>query len=203
VAGAGGRVVLLNGLPASGKSVAARWIADQSPGSLCLDIDTLRTFLGDWRSDFRRAGEWVRPLALALLGAHAGQGGLVIIPQLFMDPTEVAPFRDEALKVGATFEQFMLVVDPSAAHERLARRAAASGPESVEATILGLIDRAGGQEDLRDMQRRMTAAFSSDHTLTLVDTMHGSVESLISDVAARVGVTSNGQPPGRGDTRAV
>lgn len=189
MAGAGGRVILLNGLPASGKSVAARWIADQSPGSLCLDIDTLRTFLGDWRSDFRRAGEWVRPLALALLAAHAGSGGTVVIPQLFMDPTEVAPFRSEAHKVGATFEQFMLVVDPSVAYERLIRRAAASGPESVEATILELIDRAGGQEDLRDMQERMTAAFSADCTLTLLDASHESLESFISGVASRVGST--------------
>ncbi len=70
--------------------------ADQSPESLCLDIDTLRTCLGDWRSDFGRAGEWVRPLALALLSAHAGSGGIVVIPQLFMDPTEVAPFPERS-----------------------------------------------------------------------------------------------------------
>lgn len=128
VAGSGGRVVLLNGLSASGKSVAARWIADQSSGSLCLDIDTLRTFLGDWYSDFRRAGEWVRPLALALLAAHAGSGGTVIIPQLFMDPTEVDPFRSQAHNAGATFEQFTLLTRGNHPLGTLAGGAWASSP---------------------------------------------------------------------------
>ncbi len=81
----------------------------------------------------------------------------------------------------------MLVVDPSVAYERLTQRAAASGPESVEATILELVDRVGGQEGLRDMQERMTAAFSADFTLTLIDASHESLESFISGVASRVG----------------
>ena len=190
MASGSGRVILLNGLPASGKSVAARWIADQIPGSLCLDIDTLRTFLGDWRSDFLRAGEWVRPLALALVAAHAGSGGTVIIPQLFMDPGEVDPFRAETRTAGATFEQFMLVVDPAEAHERLTRRAASRGPESVEATILGLVDRAGGRRHLRDMQERMTAAFAADRTITVVEAPRADVQSFVSYVASRVGLTA-------------
>ncbi|WNV73850.1 AAA family ATPase [Geodermatophilus sp. DSM 44513] len=187
---AGGRVVLLNGLPASGKSVAARWIADRNPGSLCLDIDTLRTFLGDWRSDFRRAGEWVRPLALALLATHARSGGTVLVPQLFTAPDEVQLFRDEAVRAGATFDHVLLLVEPDVAYERLVARAAASGPGSVESTILSLVDRDGGPEDLRGMHERMTAAFSADPGVTTVDTRDVDRDTLASYLAARLGATA-------------
>ena len=46
------RLVLLNGPPGIGKSTLSRRYVEAHPGTLDLDVDRLRSFVGGWRERF-------------------------------------------------------------------------------------------------------------------------------------------------------
>lgn len=52
------RLILINGLPDSGKSTIARYYCDLHAFALCLDVDVVRGLLGGWRDQPSRAGSW-------------------------------------------------------------------------------------------------------------------------------------------------
>ena len=68
-------LVFLTGAPGSGKSTLARLLVDERPLALLLDLDTLRSQLGDWRADPTAAGVRARHLALATARAQLEKGG--------------------------------------------------------------------------------------------------------------------------------
>src|SRR5215212_2939673 len=84
------RLILLNGPPGVGKSTLAARYAGEHPGTLCLDIDVLRTMVGGWADDYARTGALVRPAALGLLTAYLRESGDVVLPQLISRETELA-----------------------------------------------------------------------------------------------------------------
>ncbi|MDH2444814.1 AAA family ATPase [Amnibacterium sp. CER49] len=118
-------LVLLNGVPASGKSTLARaWCArhaDRLP--LALDLDVLRSMLGGWRDALPEAGLAARAMALAAIGVHLRAGRDVIVPQYLRREEFVVELRDVAEGVGATFVEVALVVDARTAGERFRARA--------------------------------------------------------------------------------
>jgi predicted kinase len=118
-----GRRVLLviNGAPGVGKSTIARRFADDDPLALILDIDSIRTHLGQWRE--RDESKVVaRDLAMALARAHLLSGHDVIVPQFLGRPE----FRDRlaglAREVGVRFVEVVLTSDDAAIIERFRRR---------------------------------------------------------------------------------
>jgi predicted kinase len=84
------RLIHLNGPPGIGKSTLARRYVADHPGVLNCDIDVLRTLIGGWESDFGGAGTLIRPAALALIETYLANGHDVVLPQMLIDPSELA-----------------------------------------------------------------------------------------------------------------
>jgi predicted kinase len=140
------RLILLNGPPGVGKSTLAARYAAEHPGTLCLDVDLLRTMVGGWAEDYAGTGALVRPAALALITAYVRESGDVVLPQLIARASELAKFERAATDAGAGFVHVLLDADPATAVDRFEGRpevphtkavralvAAEGGPEAVVA----------------------------------------------------------------------
>jgi predicted kinase len=104
-----GRLIHLNGPPGIGKSTLAKRYVAEHPGVLNCDVDVLRTLVGGWEDDFAEAGALIRGPALAMIETYLSQGRDVVLPQLLVDPEQVARFEASAVHVGAEFvERFLM-----------------------------------------------------------------------------------------------
>jgi predicted kinase len=134
------RLILLNGAPGAGKSTLARRYADEHPGTLCLDIDGLRTMVGGWADDYAGTGALVRPAALAMITAYLRESADVVLPQLLARETELAKFERAATEAGAAFVHVLLDVGPDTAAARFAGRD--EGPHTI--AVRDLVTAEGG-----------------------------------------------------------
>lgn len=117
-------LIHLNGPPGIGKSTIARRYVEEHPGVLNCDIDILRTLIGGWSNDFAAAGGLIRPAALALIEAYLAGGHDVVLPQLLVNPDELARFEACASRAGALFVERFLMDDVEQAIVRFERRGA-------------------------------------------------------------------------------
>ena len=116
------RVLHLNGAPGVGKSTLARRWVEEHPGTLLLDPDVLRTWVGGWREDFVATGALVRPLALAMIAAYVERGHDVVLAQLLANPDELARFAQAATGAGGRFVEVVLTAGEAALEARFAAR---------------------------------------------------------------------------------
>lgn len=141
------RLLHLNGPPGIGKStVARRWAADH-PGVLVCDIDVLRTLVGGWRDDFAAAGALIRPAALAMIEAYLAHGQDVVLPQLLLDPAELALFEACAERAGAGFAERVLMDSAPRSVARFHRRGV-SDPDPWHDEVRAVVAAEGGDERL-------------------------------------------------------
>lgn len=119
------RLVLLNGIPASGKTtLARRWCAlhpAQLP--LCMDIDSLRSMIGGWRGSLIEAGLAARNIAMAGASEHLRNGRDVLVPQYVRRHEFIDQLHQVAIAADATFIETALIVDADTAMSRFAERA--------------------------------------------------------------------------------
>ena len=138
------RLILLNGPPGAGKSTLAQVYAEHHPGTLCLDVDVLRTMVGGWADDYAGTGVLVRPAALALVEAYLRESGDVVLPQLLARESELAKFEHAATTAGAAFVHVLLVVEPAITVERFENR----GDEEHSSAVRNLVSAEGGAEQV-------------------------------------------------------
>ena len=138
------RLILLNGPPGAGKSTLATRYAADHPGTLCLDVDVLRTMVGGWAEDYAVTGVLVRPAALALIAAYLRESGDVVLPQLLARETELAKFERAATDEGAEFVHVLLDVAPATAVARFEDRPDAAHTGAVR----DLVAAEGGAESV-------------------------------------------------------
>ncbi|HEX2895548.1 MAG TPA: AAA family ATPase [Marmoricola sp.] len=158
-------LIHLNGPPGIGKSTLARRYAAEHPGTLNCDVDVLRTLIGGWQDDFARAGELIRPAALAMIEAYLRSGHDVVLPQMLVDPTELARFEAAATGTGAEFVERVLMDTPVAAVARFGRRGAAEIDDPWHDQVRAIVAANGGVEALagyhaalEDLLRRRPSA---------------------------------------------
>jgi hypothetical protein len=142
------RLIHLNGPPGIGKSTLARRYVDAHPGVLNCDIDVLRTLIGGWDSDFGAAGALIRPAALAMIEAYLANGRDVVMPQMLIDPTELARFEACATGVGAQFVERVLMDTEAASVARFHRRGASEGEDAWHDKVRAIVAASGGNEVL-------------------------------------------------------
>lgn len=147
-------MLLINGLPGSGKStVARRYVADR-PLALCLDVDVVRGLLGVWLDTPTAAGLLARRMALAMARVALDAGHDVVVPQFVARPEFVEQLRGLAERLGVEFIEVVLVNEPEEAMDRLAQRAAAP-MNAVQRDAHALLERDGGLVAVQELHERL------------------------------------------------
>jgi hypothetical protein len=123
-------MTLINGLPGVGKSAAARRLAEASPGTLCLDIDEVRTLIS---GPFAASAERGRALGLAMAEHHLRSGHDVVVPQLVARVDQLERFEGVARAAGARFVH--VILEDEAAAARCADRPPGDPRRCVESDL--------------------------------------------------------------------
>lgn len=142
------RLIHLNGPPGIGKSTLARRYAADHPGVLNCDIDVLRTLIGGWDSNFREAGTLIRPAALAMIKAYLAHGHDVVLPQMLIEPAELARFEASATDVGARFVERVLMDTAANCVTRFYGRGAAEQADPWHDQVRSIVAANGGDDEL-------------------------------------------------------
>lgn len=164
------RLIHLNGPPGIGKSTLARRYAEEHPGVLDCDVDLLRTLVGGWRADFNRAGELIRPAALAMIGGYLASGHDVVFPQMLADPGEVARFEASATDVGAQFVEIMLMDVAPACLQRFHRR---NGDDPWHDHVRAIVAELGGDDLLLRTHERLQSLSEQRRAIRVISSIDG------------------------------
>nr|WP_275588384.1 AAA family ATPase [Microlunatus panaciterrae] len=176
---------MINGAPASGKSTLARRYADAHPLTLVLDIDEIRGMLGGWFDRAGEAGLRARALAVAMARVQLAAGQDVVVPQLLGRLPFVLELERVAEETGSTFVEIALLNSPEETVARFARRSEqAASPTHRDATAL--VERAGGEELLRDYYAAVLDVVRSRPGTITITTVDGRVDEAYAALVAAV-----------------
>ena len=185
------RFVLLNGPPGIGKSTLSRRYVEDHPGTLDLDVDRLRGFVGGWRERFDETGEVVRPVALAMATAHLRGGRDVVMPQLLANLGEIAKFEKAAHDGGGTFVHVVLLDDEDRSVGRFARR---DGDDPWHEHVRALVAARDGDNGLRALHRRLLEVLAQRPEAVVVDSVEGEPDATYARLVAAVDGDRPGSP---------
>ena len=116
-----GRLVHLNGPPGVRKTSLARRYLEDHPLVLMVDIDDLRTNIGQW-APHEESRLLARDLAISLVDCHLGAGHDVVLPQFVGRLAFIERLGAAADRHGAEFIEVLLTVDQSIAADRFRNR---------------------------------------------------------------------------------
>ena len=135
--GVNAKLILINGIPASGKTTLARAWCERHAAQLpfALDIDSIRSMLGGWRNALLDAGLAAREIAIAAMVAHLDSGRDVVIPQYLRRDEFIDRLEDVAHARGASFVETALMIDASTAESRFRARAEFAGGTDPHGTL--------------------------------------------------------------------
>jgi predicted kinase len=116
------RLILINGLPSSGKSALGRRYLDDHQLALVLDIDVIRSMLGRSLEEPTTSGLAARNLARVMARTHLQAGHDVLVCQ-FLGRLDFVEAQDQlAAATGAQFVEIALTTGIGEAAERFLRR---------------------------------------------------------------------------------
>jgi predicted kinase len=180
------RLILINGLPGSGKSALGRRYLGDHQLALALDIDTIRSMLGRSLEDPGMSGLASRDLALAMARVHLQAGHDVLVCQFLGRLDFVEALDQLAEATGVLFVEVALVTPVAEAAERFLRRAGDDNrPEHRDAAIL--LDRAGGPDALADMQDRLDDVVGNRPNTRRVVVVDGDLEETYRGLLRAIG----------------
>ena len=160
-------LIHLNGPAGVGKSTLARQYAQEHPGSLNLEADTVVSLIGGWERDFFASLAPARNLAVAMATAHLRAGHDVVLPQLVTDVDEVKQFEEASRAADAAYVEVAMVAD---VEEQNARFRSRSQNETVHRQIARAVDAMGGDDLLRKIHGDFTRYLSHRPRALRLDT---------------------------------
>ncbi len=170
------RLILINGMPGSGKSTIGRRYLDDHPLALALDIDVIRSMLGRPLDEPAASGAAARELARTMARTHLEAGHDVLVCQFLGRLDFVESLDQLAAATGAPFVEVVLTTLVGEAARRFLRRSADdSRPEHGDAAIL--LDRAGGPDALAEMAARLEDVVASRPNTRSVRVVDGDIEA--------------------------
>lgn len=169
------QLLLLNGPPGIGKSTIARHYVDEHPGVLNCDIDVLRTLIGGWSDDFLRAGSLVRPAALGMIEGYLASGHDVVLPQLLIDPAEIALFEACAVRTGARFIERLLMDDRERSVSRFNHRGRSDPDDPWHAQVQAIVAAQGGDDALRKRHTALQSLTQKRPGMVVIESTDGNV----------------------------
>lgn len=133
------RLVLINGVPASGKTTLAQMWCQRHAARLplCMDIDSVRFMLSGWRDALMEAGLAARDIAIAGIAVHLRSGRDVVVPQYLQRPEFIDRLETTASEYDALFVETALTIDAVTAESRFQERSTASEREDVQGALRG------------------------------------------------------------------
>jgi hypothetical protein len=170
------RLIHLNGPPGIGKSTLARRYVADHPGVLNCDIDVLRTLIGGWESNFGEAGALIRPAALAMIEAYLANGHDVVLPQMLVNPTELARFEACAINVGGQFIERVFMDTPAASVARFHRRGASEAEDPWHDQVRPIVAANGGDEVLTRYYAALQRLLPARPNAVVIVSADGAVE---------------------------
>lgn len=170
------RLIHLNGPPGIGKSTLARRYVAEHPGVLNCDIDVLRTFIGGWDRDFAEAGALIRPAALAMIKAYLASGHDVVLPQMLLDPHELARFEACADDVGAVLAERFLMDTRSGVVSRFARRGSSGPDDAWHDQVRAIVAANGGDAELGRCHAALERLLAERSGAVVIASVEGAAE---------------------------
>jgi predicted kinase len=169
------RLILVNGIPGSGKSALGRRYLDDHPLALALDIDAIRSMLGDRLGEPTMSGLAARDLARAMADTHLRAGHDVLVSQFLGRLEFVEVLGRLAVAVGVPFVEVVLETRIDEAAARLVPRAGdRTRPEHDDAARL--LEAAGGPAALVGMHARLEEVVRARPHTQRVSVVDGDLE---------------------------
>ena len=174
------QLVFINGAPGSGKSTLGRRLVDSRPLGLLLDVDTLRSQLGQWRDNPGSAGMTARRIALEMARTHLAAGLDVVVPQFIERPGFIEDVRAVALEAGAEFVLVALVSSPEEAASRFEERVGTTDPNHLDAVHLQSVPGARSIEQMYEGMLELLATYEDvRHVRSVPGDIDGTYEELL------------------------
>jgi predicted kinase len=171
------RLVLVNGVPASGKSTLAHRYADEDPLTLVLDIDLVRRMLGGWKDSLNEAGLLARRIAVEMARTHLRAGRDVVVPQFLGRVGFVQTLAELCEDVGADFVEVVLLSSPDEAVSRFVRRSVTS-TEPGDRDAAAQVERDGGADaQLRAMYHQLLEVVAARPASWILTTIEGDIDA--------------------------
>lgn len=176
------RLILINGAPGVGRSTVVRRIADGRPLALVLDVDVVRSLLGDGGPDVTASWLAAPELAVAMARVHLHAGHDVVVPQYPGRPEFLERLAAVAEQARVPFGEAALVTGPGPGRARFDARGAVP-------------QRAGAVETWEQMHARLDALLAVRPHALRVDAS-GDVDTTVARVRAALG--PDDERPSRG-----
>ncbi len=160
------RLMHLNGPSGAGKSTLAQRYADDHPGVLNLDIDIVVSLIGGWRNDFFGTVSLARDIAIPMAETHLRSGRDVVIPQLVTSVAQAERFEQAAHRVGATYVEVALMLEPG---EQIGRFRVKAQGSAVAAEVERAVDAQGGDAVLTRIHRHFTEYLAQRRAVLRLD----------------------------------
>lgn len=169
-------LLLINGLPGTGKSTLARRFAADRALALVLDVDVVRGLLGAWDTRPGEAGPLARRLAFAMARVALDEGHDVVVPQFLGRMEFIDELEGCAREHHAGFLETVLSEPLETTAARLEQRADSSS-DAVHRDAHALLEAAGGaRQVLPEMRDRLGQVCAARPATRQVDVVEGDLE---------------------------